>query len=310
MSNYNKLCEALKNDNEIKIIMKEKFYQLKIQEAKNKKKQNGNNYWDLLPEDLQQNILKEKEYIEYKPKNKTDTTGFYLEDLWFKHKLTYTTFNKWIFDVAAKSGYRFGIPSINQDPSGLWYAIINKKNLFEVVFGKKEAQKSKNIKDQKIWELVTKDYTPSIYDFIKYSNEQKEKTKQKKKEKQDKFYDNDKFKVGDIVWHYGSWQTNVDMGYYLITGTTKTMYRVKKIDHKEIAYCWDPPYNQTRTYLYYIDMDKTKQTYTKYKNIGKKTYLELARQPTEYVSETVIEYCNKRFNLNQMYYETKDFNPN
>tara|TARA_R100000951_G_scaffold112576_1_gene113095 strand:+ start:83 stop:1012 length:930 start_codon:yes stop_codon:yes gene_type:complete len=309
MSNYNKICEALKNDNEIKLIMKEKFYQLKIQEAKNKKKENGNNYMDLLPEEITEKILTIKKNMDYKPFissiGQCKTTYGFIQDLWIKHKLTYKAFNEWIFKVIDDK-YRLAIPNIKNGPAALWFAIINKQNLFEVLDYNKNTKN--NIKHQKNWDLATKDYTPSIYDFIKYFKEEKEKEKQKKKKEQNEY--EDKFKVGDIVWHYGSCHTNVNMGYYKITGTTKTMYRVKKIEHNEIDYCWDPPYNQNQTEVFYIDMDENKHNYIKYKNIGKKTYLELARQPKEYTNKIVIDYCNKHIELNQMYYETKEFMPN
>lgn len=310
MSNYNKICEALKNDNEIKLIMKEKFYQLKIQEAKNKKKENGNNYMDLLPEEITEKILTIKKNMDYKPFissiGQCKTTYGFIQDLWIEHKLTYKAFREWIFNVVDTT-FQVSIPNIKEGPGALWFAIINKENLFEVMDHNKNTKK--NIKYQKIWELATKDYTPSIYDFIKYFNEEKEKEKQKKKKEQNECVD--KFKVGDIVWNYGSWQNTVDMGFYKITGTTKTMYRVKKIEHNEIDYSWDPPYNQSQTEVFYIDMDENKHNYIKYKNIGKKTYLEkvnVQEQPN--LHQRVRDHLNKYLDVNEIYYKTKEFNPN
>lgn len=306
VNNVNKMCNYLIKDKKCLKLIGKMYMDKKIQEAKEYKKKYGNNYMDLLPEEITEKILTIKKNMEYKPFVGGIGHSGFIQDLWIKHKLTYKAFNEWIFKVVDTT-LPLAIPNINQGPAALWFAIINKQNLFEVMDLNKNTKK--HITNQDDWDLATKDYTPSIYDFIKYFNEKKEKEKQKKKKEQNECVD--KFKVGDIVWHYGNWQDTVNMGYYKITGTTKTMYRVKKIEHNEIDYSWDPPYNQNQTEVFYIDMDENKHNYIKYKNIGKKTYLEKVNvqgQPT--LHQRVRDHLNKYITVEHNYYQTKEFMPN
>ena len=106
--NFKKLCLTLREDDDFLQQMKEKFYQIKINEAKEYKKQNvKGNYMDLLPDDVQQHIMNfKKKAEEEEQKQDTYKPGdivFYTSSYGDRRK---TTTGFYVINSATKTQYR------------------------------------------------------------------------------------------------------------------------------------------------------------------------------------------------------------
>jgi len=278
--NFKKLCLTLRQDDDFLEQMKEKFYQMKINEAKEYKKQNQKgNYMDLLPDDVQEHIMNfkytaDKEYINH---------------LFVSRKITNKFLEDWIYSLFVKyrekkvNSQKMSTPAPKYNAETLVFAIINRKHLWKEVYGIDHIKKyySKRMKnsikrEQNVWNMVTKNDTPTLKSLTdhhdNYVKEQKEQKAKKKAEEEQK---EDRHKPGDIVFYKSSYGNSrkTTTGFYVINSATKTQYRVSKITHSyNMIHC---QYTFDSDYIYTIPRDKSQWEFYEDKspNIGKKAYL-------------------------------------
>ena len=292
--NFKKLCFTLRKDDDFLEQMKEKFYQIKISEAKEYKKQNAKgNYMDLLPDDVQQHIMNFK-YTADKE---------YINDIFVSRKITNKFLEDWIFSLFVKyreknvNSQKMSTPSAKHDAETLVFAIINRKHLWKEVYGKDLLKESStrmrnSIKrEQKVWDMVTENDTPTLKSLIdhhdNYIKEQKEEKAKKKAEEEQK---EDTYKPGDIVFYISSYRYSrkTTTGFYVINSATKTQYRVSKITHS--CNKINDHYTFDTDYIYTIPRDKSQWEFYEDKspNITKKAYLEPVRNLND--DDTYIRY--------------------
>jgi len=160
-----------KSDENLYNIMKENFYKNKIQEAKEVK--NGyQSLWDKLSVEIEKQILDYKKEIEYGIRYSgsgvglfpVSTTHNYIEYAINKNRLTITNFKEFMF-----SSLGIMLPKmLPGDLPRFLYRMINKINLTEKNYVKKFVSN---------YNLITRNNTPSLKDFIKYVTIQRMKRK-------------------------------------------------------------------------------------------------------------------------------------
>ena len=253
--------------------LKEDFYKQKIQEAIDRKKTSFS--WDRLPEEVKEIIISFKQEIDrvYIPK--------VIED----YHLTYKSFREFMFEYRNEDGEGLKyIPAVNWDFKSWLWAMINKKSIIEEVH--KEDLKlisSKETRCQEKYDKITKYKTPSLEDYIEFRRKQKEEMSKKRKEKNKLKPKEDiktNFKVGDLVYI----ENRLDISdrkkingigeYYeafIITGETKTQFRVDKIEWDDAKQTMDNYWTNE-----YFGLKKNPKDWirTKGKNIGKKHYIQ------------------------------------
>jgi hypothetical protein len=279
--NFKKLCMTLRQDDEFVEQMKEKFYQMKIQEAKElKEKEQQGNYMDLLPDDVQQHIMeikyeKDKEYIEHIFCSRHITKK--VMDLWVS-----TLFDKYL----TIHHQRICIPSPKKDPEALMFAFINRLPLWKTLygedwkkcFGPRQLKKVKN--SDKVWNEITKDDTPTMTSLIEFQREYNDEAKQQRElkkeiEQQQRIDQDSDYKHGDIIFFSGQYDyhSKQQTGFYIIESCTKTQYRVRKIRHQKHTIHHHQGHH---TDLYTIPRTSSQRCEMDSKNISKKkTYYKM-----------------------------------
>ena len=261
---------------ELKEKMKEEFYKKKIQEAKDKK---GipQFKWDELPKEVEEIIMNFKYQIEYSRENSYTQTG-YISEVIEEHKITGKSVSEYLFKEY-KNENDEGIKRIFKPTNNLAlfiWIMLNNKSFVEAKYHHRFSQDDHRLNNELM--RITKNKPLSLEELIVFRNkqrkEQSEKRKAKNKEKAEKndkeLKELSKFKIGDLVYTYDiycSWRTAL-----IITGETKTQYRVEKVE-------WDyDRYRSNTGYESYIcfglSTDKSTWTKTKHRNIGKKSNIE------------------------------------
>jgi len=249
---------------EQKTKMKTKFYDLKIQEAQDKK--GLYNKWEILPIEVQDKIIDMKKEIDKK----------YIRDIIFLNHLTMKSFKNFIFQYKNENDDKLkSVPCINYKfPTFIWI-MINKENWFKDFYtghhNKNQIQCVNNYK------RITKNKTPSLEDFILHRKKEKEELSAKRKEA-NKNKDNNipsDYAIGDLISAKkkeanktinGEW---IFKEAYIITGETKTQYRVDKLLWTDVVV--QTPGMRWDTYHWYaLPKDKSLWTRKKSKNIKKK----------------------------------------
>tara|TARA_R110000737_G_scaffold235681_1_gene248306 strand:+ start:44 stop:961 length:918 start_codon:yes stop_codon:yes gene_type:complete len=269
--NQTNLIKFINSSRELKEQMKENFYEQKIIEAKTNKGINFNNFWDILPYEVEQHILRFKEEIELK-----DYKG-YIPRMIKEHHLTHKSCKDYIFkkykneeDEGIKS-----CPAINHNFEKFLLIMINKKKFVEDYYSIKKGSKSYP-QISKDWDRITKNKSPSLEEFIEFRKEEKKiaskKLKENNKKKAKSEDDKCEWKVGDLVCQGGRYGGH-NVKVYRITGETNTQLRVEAIEWTETK--WEQ-INQGQTDDYYhLTSDESEWKISKSKNIGKKQYLYL-----------------------------------
>ena len=220
---------TIKYDEELLKQMKEKFYLEKIQEAKDKK---GivQFKWDELPIEVEEHIMEWKKIIESVSKKNYTISHIhgwrgvgngYIQEMIKKHHLTMKSFYRWI-----RQGYKnddgVAIRNLPKFRNGnfdlVLSAMVNKECIYEAGWGNPLAPESQHHKDT--YDILTKNKTPSLEEYIKYRKKEKkikiEENKKKKDEINSKY---DKVKIGSIYLKNGK--------VFKILSETKTQYRVE-----------------------------------------------------------------------------------
>ena len=254
---------------ELKEKMKEEFYKQKIQEAKDKKNVNGFR-WNELPFEVVEIIKSFKEKIEL----------VYIPQAIKTHHLTYKSFREFIFHEY-KNEHNEGlksIPAVNKNFKMWIWAMINKKPIYKELYDDKDITVEMEKIENK-YKDITENKTPSLEDYIDYRNKQRKENSKIRKEKAKREEIVSEFKVGDLITiknrldykqrkFIGSLREHYEA--YIITGETKTQFRVDKIDWTEIRQVntnyWTHTYYALRT-------DKDCWIKRKGQNIGKKSYI-------------------------------------
>jgi len=271
--NFKKLCMTLRQDDEFVEQMKEKFYQMKIQEAKELKSKEQGNYMDLLPDDVQQHIMeikyeKDKEYIEH---------------IFCSRHITKKVMDLWVstlFEKYTKPGQSICVPNPKKDPETLMFAFINRLPMWKTIygedwkkcFGPRQLTKIKN--SDKVWNKITKDDTPTMTSLIEFQREYNDEAKQQRElqkeiDEQRRIDTDSDYKHGDIIFYSDKYDhySKQKNGFYKIESCTKTQYRVSKIRHQKIRY---PTDQGTSIYIYTIPRTSSEQVEMDSKNISKK----------------------------------------
>ena len=145
---------------------KEKYYQMKIQEAKDKK--GIINVWTIIPQEVEDKIMdmkKEIEYITYDKREKPHMMG-YINHMLIRHKCTMKSFKEFIFhEYENEDGESLmSVPSVKYNfPKFIWI-MINKED-WEKEYYPCEVEEYKRITAIK---------TPSFEKFIEFRIKQKQ----------------------------------------------------------------------------------------------------------------------------------------
>lgn len=266
--------------------MKEEFYKQKIQEAKDKKG-TPQFKWDELPEEVEEIIMNYKYEIEYSKENSYTDTG-YINDFIQEHNITGKSVQEYLFKEY-KNEKGEGISRIFKPTwslSKFLWIIINKKSFIDEKYFYRSTSKDKQHNRQ--FMEITKNKAPSLNDIavyrLKQKKEQSEKRKAKNKDKEtikkndEELKKLSKYKIGDLVYtydRYGSERTAL-----IITGETKTQYRVEKVEWDYDGYRSDD--NYTNYITYGLSTDKSTWSKSKHKNIGKKGLIRYLEKKTDH----------------------------
>jgi len=254
--------------------LKEDFYKQKIQEAIDRKKTSFS--WNELPEEVKEIIISFKQEIDrvYIPKVIKD------------YHLTFKSFKEFMFNEYRNEEEEglSSLPAVNKATFDSWlWAMINKKSIINEVCTEETLRSIKFINCQKKYDKITKNKTPSLEDYITFRTKQKEemskKLKEKNKQKQKEEIKTD-FKVGDLIYienRLDGWERksiNTIREYYeafIITGETKTQFRVDKIEWDDARRTMD---NYWSSNWFGLKKNPKEWKRTKGKNIGKKHYIQ------------------------------------
>jgi len=275
------LMQFINCSQELKEQMKEEFYKQKIQEAKDKKKLPQFN-WAKLPEEVVEIIMNYKEKIEFVdgPCGSDYNCEGYMLEMWKKHNITGKSVCDYLFNEYKNEngeGLTRCFKPSNYLSKFLW-CMINKKSFVEEKYHFRFNEK--DIKNDNKFMEITKNKAPSLEELIVFRQKQKKeqsekrkaKNKEKTKEKDEELKKLSTFKIGDLVYihekNYYAKRTAV-----MITGETKTQYRVEKI---EWTYDGIRITDNDTIYINYgLSPDESKWIKSKYKNIGKKSNIQL-----------------------------------
>jgi hypothetical protein len=264
------LIELINVSPELKEQLKENYYKIKIQEAKNKKKKiadNKNSLWDLLPPDVEQKIL------EIKEENDKD----YISLLYKENNLTIKSLQNYLFEeYRNEKGQKINRTlATNWNEKKFIWIMINNKEWSEYYYKREESSKSYDA-TIKHWKDITKNKSPSLFELIEYrKKEKKELSEKRKKQNKERSKEETKtdLKVGDLIYdlHSSGYKREYHQAY-IITGETKTQWRVDLLE-------WDDKYKiivcqgQTR-YKYYLENNDLWNKRKKHKNLTKKSFLK------------------------------------
>jgi len=261
---------TISKDCEMKQKMKDKFYEIKIQEAKDKKGLTKFN-WEELPSEIEEMIMGFKYVIEISGE-KWNKKG-YIVDAIKEHHLTMKSFKDFIFkEYKNENGDGLSqVPCINYNFERFIYAMINKKSIWDEVFGQTtHTKRMKDIRLEKDYEAITKNKTPSLEEFIKFRKNEKESQKEARSEKAKKTSEENlekvnKFNVGELIYYRCDCDNHPIA--YVITGETKTQYRVDKVE-------WSQEFEFNNGYIsrrwFCLDKNKNVWKKEKVKNLSKK----------------------------------------
>jgi len=262
MGSKNQLIELINYSPELKKQLKENYYKIKIEEAKNKKKEladNKNSLWELLPPDVEQKILSMKE----------EGDKIYISNCITAYNLTMKSLEHYLFKVYRneKREKLNKFLAINHNFKKFLWIMINNKEWSEHYYKHSFSSYDETIKH---WKDITKNKAPSLFELIEYrTNEKKEQSEKRKKQNKERAKEEIKtdLKVGDLVYTYDRWNCEA----FLITGETKTQWRVDLIE-------WDNTWHETihqglsKNY-FELDIRENNWVHKNHKNIGKKKYL-------------------------------------
>ena len=276
---------------ELKEKLKEEFYKQKIQEAKDKKKISIEFNWDDIPEEVEQIIIKYKEELEYSGEV-WDEKG-YVCDAVKKYNITGKSIKEYLFKVY-KNENGEKIKSIMKPTyyiNKFIWCMINKKSFIEQKYYNNPGKKCE-IADSEFLR-ITKNKSPSLEELIVFRQKQKKKQSEDRKAynkahakyKDEEFKKLSKFKEGDLVYIGDRYD-----GYtaLMITGETKTQYRVEQVMWDYDGYCSND--GITEYINFGLGVDETKWIKKKHKNVGKKTFM--SKLEIESKSNHYIDVCN------------------
>lgn len=235
-NNQNQMMTILMNDYETKQFMKNKFYSLKIQEAKDKKlviPKTGFFEWDALPSEIEKMILDYKYDIEL----------VYLPIVMKENKIYNKILSSWL-TASLRHIPNMHIPKINNDNCvEIVRDIINKKGLFD--FAKKQTEEVKMYNKLYLDYLdSSQDKTLTLNNIIAFSSIVYNK---KKEESKKKIQIDTGLKIGDVIFLHRDVSVNKHFNrnkFYNIIGETKNMWKVKQAnetivkDHRTLGNYW------------------------------------------------------------------------
>jgi len=262
------LMDFIDCSTELKKQLKEEFYQKKIQEAKDKK--NIPQFkWNELPLEIEQLIISHKENIELQ-EDEFSTKG-YIRDVIDANHLTRKSLEEFIFDEYRNENEEkiSSIPNISWNFAKFIWIMINKKDFLQDYYPRQLGSKNYP-RANKHFKRITKNKSPSLEKYIEFRNKQRKEISDKKKEKNKAKGDiESKFKKGDLV------HSNIDYDKccFIITGETKTQYRVEKIEWTSKYFDSDYSCSGSGTYIYKLNNDESTWKKSKHKNLGKKAYI-------------------------------------
>ena len=252
--------KTLQKDVEFSKEMKEKFYQIKIIEAIEKKALPFFD-WEGLPAEIELRILDFKKEIE-----KT-----YIPSIIKKEHLTIKSYNEFMFkQYKNEHGEKLKtIVSVTKSTfSNILWSMINKEHYDGFI-------KCSSAYSEMIcaYDRITENKTPSLEEYINYRKEEKKKTNEKnrlKKEEQNKsdFKKNDIFYLSRCACGYGGCCCEVMSNHaYKIISETKTLFKVALIEWTKEQFVGDSKVwnegqdeEEIKKYIYALDKDNIKLT--------------------------------------------------
>lgn len=264
---------TIRYDEELMKKAKELFYQEKIQEAKNKKGVVPAFKWDELPEEIEEKIILFKQDIDYD----------YIKQVVKKNNITIKSVKEYLFKEYQNENDEHIKGIIERqsrwDLQKFIWTMINKE-CWKNYYGKHwEIYISNRSKTLENWNKITENCTPSLEMLIIYRNKERKQQSIDRAEKnkvKESIVDS-KFKVGDLIYDSECIDYNTEEfrgvynNAYIITGETKTQFRVDRIRWNKKERSIDYHNNN---YWYGLSKDKTLWDRVKNKNIGKKSYIE------------------------------------
>jgi len=295
MATKNQLIELINYSPELKKQLKENYYKIKIQEAKNKKKEltdNKNSLWELLPPDVEQKILAMKE----------ESDKDYISYCCGSYNLTMKSLKDYLFNQYENEGKKLKqFLAINYDFQKFIWIMINNKEWSEHYYKREQATKTYDTAI-KHWKKTTKNKAPSLLEFIEYRKKEKEelskkiKEKNKERAKEEIKVEGQDFKIGDLIYDIRKLCENRDYHQaYIIKGETRTQWRVDLIE-------WDEKYNVVQCqghtrYKYYLEDKNLWNRRKKHKNLSKKSFLN------KFQEKDKVEGTNRYCIIHNDYYD-------
>jgi hypothetical protein len=198
------------------------------------------NWLDIIPYDIYENIVEMKRDTEEFPKIPIKYLNAYL-------------FSKKIVGLGAAPRVKDNRVSRGE----FWNTMINRAPLFNEKDNFKRCRASPKIKEYNdIWEKCDKS-SITVSDIVKYHEEKRPKVNNEWIHSH---------QVGDIV-HHKDWKK---YHFYKIIGETKTQFKVLKLDTLEPR-SW---VNQSQDIIYnsYLEVNESDRKWIKHENISKKTF--------------------------------------
>ena len=267
--------KTLQKDEEFSKEMKEKFYQIKIIEAIEKKALPFFD-WEGLPAEIELKILDFKKEIE----------DSYIPSIIKKQHLTIKSYEEFIWGYRNEHNEKLREITVARS-CNLWLILKNMIN--------KEPSSS-----PASYHRITENKTPSLEEYINYRKEQKEKEKKKKKLEREEKNKSD-FKCNDIIYlscsgsRYIKTEEPPEGHAYKIIGETKTLFKLALIKWTKEQFVGDSfitgildSEEETKRCIYALDKDSIKlrcrdDTYSVKKNMSKYMYkLESGTDITNY----------------------------
>lgn len=290
----NQLIQFINCSQELKEQMKEEFYKQKIQEAKDKK---GTPLfkWDELPEEVEEIIINYKYKMEYSKDNCYIETGYIHQVVQENHLTHKSLFNYLFEEYKNEKGERLRkLPGINWNFEKFIWIMINKKSMLEHYYPRRMGSKTYPQTDRDFLR-ITENKTPSLEEYIVYRNKERKKQSEERKAKNKTKVDDieTKFKKGDLVISKEAYYCDSEV--FIITGETKTQYRVEKVDWTNERFISDNTPCGSGTYAKGLSLDKSTWVKSKHKNLGKKRWMKELKRNHNNPFNQELYYDSRRY---------------
>ena len=203
------------------------------------------------------------------------SSGGYICKVIGENNLTHKSLQEYLFEEYKneKGEGLQRLPSINWDFSKFIWIMINKKSMLEHYYSRRQGSKNYPQTDRDFLR-ITKNKSPSLEEYIIFRNKQRKKQSEERKAKNKTRVDDieTKFKKGDLIISKEAYYCDSEV--FIITGETKTQYRVEKVEWTYERFISDNNPSFSGTEARGLSLDKSTWVKSKHKNLGKKRWMK------------------------------------